>query len=171
METTTPQNNTQNPFSNLGTGGILVTIFAGSFFAAQITSDATVLILYGWHAFFNQHLRVADWKHSILSNGVHLSWFGTLLIGPTVIPIIVAIVFIAEFLAGRLRAFLAPRPRWMTAFARLLGAGLLFSFWYLLVSPPDGFPLIHPIPLSALIAGVVLIWNTPARVWRSASSS
>lgn len=164
METTTLRRTAQNPCPNLGIGGVLVTFFAASFFAAQITCDATVLILYGWHAFFSQHLRVSDWKHSTLSNGTHLPWYGTLLIGPTVVPIIVAVVFVAESFAGRIRAFLAPRSCWMTVVARLLGAAILFSFSYHLVSPPDGFPFIHPIPFSAFIAGTVLTWNTMATV-------
>jgi hypothetical protein len=80
--TTTPSRNqvlVPEQFRNIGFPGILVAVFVSSFFAAQIACDVTVLLLYGWHAFFAEGLRVADWKHSILSNGARLPWWGTLM--------------------------------------------------------------------------------------------
>ena len=159
-----------NPFPNLGLGGTLVTAFVSSFFAAQIVCNATVLSLYGRHAFFDEGLRVENWKHSILSNGEHLPWYGTLMIGPTLLPIIAASLFAAEFTARRLRAFFAACPRWVTAVARLLGAVALLAFSYRLVSAPAGFPFMHPIPLSAFIAGVVLLWKAIAAPFRQPAS-
>ena len=144
----------------------MVTILATSFFAAQITCNATVLLLYGRRAFFEQGLRVASWKHAALSNGVLLPWYGNLMIGPTIIPIVAASVFAVEFFAGRLRTFLAPRPGWMTSLGRLIGAGVLLAFWYCLTVRSGGFHFLHPIPLSALIAASVLLWKTAAAVFR-----
>jgi hypothetical protein len=160
-----------NPFPNLGLGGTLVTVFVSSYFAAQIVCNVTVLLLYGRHAFFDQGLRVANWKHSILSDGVHLPWYGTLMIGPTILPIVAATLFAAEFLARRLRAFLASRPTWLTAMVRLVGAVALLDFFYRLVAAPQGFPFMHPIPLSTLIGGIVLLWRAAATPFRKPASS
>jgi hypothetical protein len=157
-----------NRFPNLGTRGAIVAIFVSSYFAAQITCNATILLLYGRHAFFDEGLRVADWKHSVLSNGVYLSWYGTLMIGPTVVPVTALFVFAEEFAAGRVRAFLGQRSPWLTAGARVIGGAALlgFSFWLY----RQGFPLMHPIPLSAVIGGVVLISKGVASFFRGRSS-
>jgi hypothetical protein len=75
-------------------------------------------------------------------------------------------IFGAEFAAGRVRAFLASRSCWAAVGARFVGAtGLLgFSFW--LHSPSQGFPLMHPIPLSAFLGGAVLIGKAAATPFR-----
>jgi hypothetical protein len=139
-----------------------------SFFAVQIACALTVLILYGPQAFFTQGLRVADWKHSILSNGVALPWWGELMIGPTTVPVILLLTLGAEFAAGRVRAFLERNPPRTTALARLLGGAALIglSFWFHLL---EGFPFIHPIPLSPFIGGTVLLWRAVASVLRKGS--
>ena len=157
---------TPHPFPNLGIGGTLVTAFVSSFFAAQIVCDLTVLLLYGRHAFFDQGLRVADWKHSILSNGVHLPWYGTLMIGPTILPVCAAALFSAEFVAKRVRDFLAQHSRWLTATARLLGGAALLALSVWFYSLPKPFPPVHPVPLSALIAGSILTWKAFATPFR-----
>lgn len=146
-----------DPFLNLGAGGAIVTLLVSSFFAARIVCNLTVLLLYGSHAFFDEGLRVEDWKHSILSNGVRLPWYGTLMIGPTILPICAAAAFGAEFVAKHLRSFLTERSLWAMTGARLLGgtALLALSVWF--YSPPHAFPPMHPIPLSALVGGVVLV--------------
>lgn len=161
MQTVTPPRTQvlgQDQFRNLGFPGIVVAIFVSSFFAAQAACDLTVLILHGPHAFFAEGLRVADWKHSILSNGARLPWWGTLMIGPPTVPFTVLLVFGAEFAAGRVRAFLGRRPPWATAGARFVGGTALlgFSFWFF-CSPQHAFPFLHPVPLSAFIGGAVLI--------------
>ena len=146
-------------FPSIGFPGILVAVFVGSFVAAHIACDLTVLVLYGGHAFFREGLRVADWKHSILSNGAHLRWWGTLMIGPPVVPLTALMVFAAEFVKGRVNAFLAARSKWLTAGGRLVAAAALLGFSFWLYSPPQSFPLLHPIPLSTLIGGAVLLWK------------
>lgn len=154
-------------FRNIGFPGILVAIFVSSFFAAQIACDLTVLILYGRHAFFHEGLRVADWKHAILSNGARLPWWGTLMIGPPTVPLTVLLIFGAEFAASRVRVFLAQRSRWATAGARLVGGTALLGFSFWLYSRPQSFPFMHPIPLSALIGGALLIWKAAATPFRT----
>jgi hypothetical protein len=156
-------------FRNIGFPGILVAFLVSSFFAAQIACDVTVLSFYGWHAFFTNGVRVADWKHSILSNGARLPWWGTLMIGPPTLLLIVLMTFGAEFSVGRMRAFLASRSRWAMAGARFVGATALLGFSFWLYSPPLGFPFLHPIPLSAFIGGTVLIWKTATAVFCTVS--
>ena len=162
---------TADPLSNLGVGGTIVTLLVSSFFAARIVCNLTVLLLYGRHAFFDGGLRVEDWKHSILSNGVRLPWYGTLMIGPTILPICAAAVFGAEFVAKHLRSHLAQRSLWAVTTARLLGGTALvaLSIWF--YSPPNAFPPVHPIPLSALVGGVVLVWRALVTFFRRPYSS
>lgn len=139
---------------NLGFGGTLVATFVTSYFAAQIADALLVIILYSPRAFFVQGIRVSDWKHGVLSNGA------------TVGPLTGLITFVwwmllivcAEIGAGCLSSFLRARPRWLAAVAQLLGGSMLlmFSGWLLF---REGFPLIHPIPLAALIGGAVITWK------------
>jgi hypothetical protein len=155
-----------DPFSNLGAGGAIVTILVSSFFAARIVCNLTVLLLYGGHAFFDGGLRVEDWKHSILSNGVRLPWYGTLMIGPTILPICAAAVFGAEFVAKHLRSYLTQRSHWAMTGARMLGGAALLALSVWFYSPPHAFPPMHPIPLSALVGSVVLAWRAFANFLR-----
>jgi hypothetical protein len=154
------------PFRNLGFPGIVVAALVSSFFAAQIVCTLAVLILYGRHAFFVEGLRVADWKHAILSNGVRLPWWGNLMIGPPIVPVAALLIFGAEFAAGRMRTFLERKPAWTTAAARLFGGAALLGFSFWLYSPRQGAPFLLPIPLSAFIGGTVLLWKAAASVFR-----
>jgi hypothetical protein len=158
------------PFRNIGFPGILVAVIVSSFFAAKITCNVTVILLYGWHAFFHEGLRVLDWTHSILSNGTRLPWWGTLMIGPTVIPVTALMIFGEDFAAGRLHALLASRSRWVTAAARFVGGLALLGFSFRLYSSPQGFPFMHPIPISAFIGGAVLTWKAVATLFRNPSA-
>jgi hypothetical protein len=155
-----------DPFSNLGAGGAIVTLLVSSFFAARIVCNLTVLLLYGGHAFFDEGLRVEDWKHSILSNGVRLPWYGTLMIGPTILPICAAAALGAEFVAKHLRSYLSRRSLWAMTGAQLLGGAALLALSVSFYSPPHAFPPMHPIPLSALVGGVVLVWRAFANFLR-----
>ena len=148
-----------DPFSTLGAGGAIVTVLVSAFFAARIVCNLTILLLYGSHAFFDEGLRVEDWKHSILSNGVRLPWYGTLMIGPTILPICAAAALGAEFVAKHLRSYLTQRLLWAMTGARLLGGAALLALSLWFYSPPHAFPPMHPIPLSALVGGVVLVWR------------
>jgi hypothetical protein len=158
-------------FSNLGVGGTIVTLLVSSFFAARIVCNLTVLLLYGRHAFFDDGLRVEDWKHSVLSNGVRLPWYGTLMIGPTIIPICAGAALGAELVARRVRNYLAQRSLWAVTAARLFGGTALIALSVWFYSPPHAFPPVHPIPLSALIGGVVLAWRAFATFFRRLRNS
>ena len=158
-------------FPNIGFPGIFVVVFVSSFFSVKIVCDLTILLLYGWHAFFYDGLRVTDWKHSVLSNGAPLPWWGAQMIGLPTLPVWVLMIFGIEFVAGRVRTFLALRSCWATVGARLLGATALLGFSFWLYSPPQGYPPIHPIPLSALIGGAVLSWKAVSTAFRKLRAS
>lgn len=139
---------------NLGSGGTFVAIFITSYLSALIGDALLVIILYGPHAFFIQGIRVSDWKHGVVSNGAHVGPLTGLMTFVCWGPLIAC----AEIGAGLLSSFLRARPRWLSALAQSLGGVMLLTFsgW---LSFRDGFPLIHPIPLAALIGGVVMMWK------------
>jgi hypothetical protein len=149
---------------NLGFGGTIVAVIVSSFFAAMIADTLFVMVAFGPHAFFVDGLRVADWKHGVLSTGAKLPFVSDLGRGLLTMLSWLLLIGVSEFSAGLLTAFLAHRPRWMSAIARLLGGSLLFVFvgWFWLPSP-----LFHPIPLAASIGGVVLIWKGVTSVFGS----
>lgn len=155
-------------FPNIGFPGIFVVVFVSSYFAALVVCDVTVLLLYGWHSFFVEGLRVADWKHAILSNGAPLPWWGAQMIGLPTLPVWVSMIFGIEVVAGHVRRFLALRSRWATAGVRLVGAMALlgFSFWQY----SQFQTLIHPVPLSAFIGGGVLLWKAMTMPFRKPAS-
>ena len=139
---------------NLGGGGTLVAAFVTSYFAAQIGDVLLVIVLYGPRAFFGSGLRVSDWKHGLLSNGDSVGP----LTGMFTFPCWILLIFCAEITAGLLRSFLRSRPGWIIGSAQFLGGSALLLFFGRLLWH-DGFPLIHPIPATALIGGVFLIWK------------
>jgi hypothetical protein len=155
-----------DPVSNLGAGGVFVTFAVSSFFATRVVCNLTVILLYGSHAFFDDGLRVENWKHSLLSNGATLPWYGKLMAGPTILPFCVAAVFGAEFTAKHLGHYLSRRPLWVVTVARLLGGTALVALSVWFYSEPNAFHYLHPIPLSALVAGIVLIWRAIARTFQ-----
>lgn len=137
---------------NLGRGGMLVAMFVTSYFAAQIGDALLVILLCGPHAFFVEGVRVSDWKHGVLSNGVSVGG----LTGLMTLPFWVLLVACAEIAAGLLSSFLGSRPTWWLGIAQSLGGSMLlvfcgWLFWH------EGFPLIHPIPAAALIGGGFLL--------------
>jgi hypothetical protein len=148
---------------SLGFGGTMVAVIVSSFFAAMIADTLFVMVAFGPHAFFVDGLRVADWKHGVLSTGAKLSFVSNLGRGLLTMFSWLLLIGASEISAGLLAAFLAHRPRWMSAIARLLGGSLLFLFvgWFWLPGP-----LFHPIPLAASIGGMVLIWKGVASVFR-----
>ncbi len=144
---------------NLGLGGSLVAVFVASYFSALIGDALLVIILCGPHAFFVQGIRVSDWKHGVLSNGAHVGPFTGLMTFVWWAPLIAC----AEIAAGFLSSFLRARPRWLTPVAQFLGGSMLlvFSGWLWCC---DGFPLMHPIPLAALIGGGAMTWKAARSV-------
>jgi hypothetical protein len=149
--------------SNLGFGGTIVAVIVSSFFAASIGDALFVLLAFGPHSFFVDGLRVTDWKHGVLSTGEKLSFFSSL--GRVALTMLfwLLLIGVSEFSAGWLAAFLAHRPRWMSAVARFVAGSLLFGFASWCWSPKL---LFHPIPLAACIGGIVLVWKGVASVFR-----
>ena len=135
---------------NLGFGGTLVAVFVSSYFAAQIGDALLVCIYYGPGAFFVQGLRVTDWKHGLLSNGAPIPFTG-LMTFVWWIPLIA----LTEITAGVLHSLLLEKPRWVATIMRVAGAAALIAFSARLYW--DGSHPLHPIPLSSLIGGGMLL--------------
>jgi len=148
---------------NLGFGGTIVACFVTSFFAAHVADAIFVICAFGSHAFFIDGIRVADWKHGVLSTGAELPTFPNLIRGFSTFPIWIAFIGVSELCAGFITGFLTRRPRWMTSIARIVGGSLLLSFVVWCWIP---MRLFHPIPIAALIGGLVLIWKGVASVFR-----
>jgi hypothetical protein len=146
---------------NLGLGGTLVTVFITSFFAAELAGVLCIALAFGAHAYFVEGLRLADWKHGILSNGQSLPWPSNWLLGICTLLVWAALIGGTELVAGlltRLLKRLGPLVTW--GFRCIGGVALLgFSTWIY----ARGHTLLHPIPLSALVGGVVLIWKGVAQ--------
>ena len=135
---------------NLGFGGTLVAVFVSSYFAAQIGDALLVCIYYGPRAFFVQGLRVTDWKHGLLSNGAPIPFTG-LMTFVWWIPLIA----LTEIAAGVLQSFQLDKPRWVSTMTRVAGGSVLMAFSARLYW--DGSHPFHPIPLSSLVGGVMLL--------------
>jgi hypothetical protein len=150
---------------NLGFGGTVVTAFITSFVSAAAASALFVILVYGPHTYFAEHLRIKNWKHGILSTGERMSSGKTMLLGLISLVLWVALIYFTEWLAGLLTQFLSHRAPWVSNLFRFLGGAALLSFCVVLYSYLQ-FPFIHPIPLSSLISGVVLIWHGIKRLFR-----
>lgn len=148
---------------NLGLGGTVVAALVTSFFAAYVADAIFVIFAFGPHAFFIDGLRVVDWKHGVLSTGAKIPPVRDFVRGFSTFPIWIAFIGVSELCAGLLGNFLLPRPRWMSAVARILGGFLLLAFAGLCWLPQ---PLFHPVPIAAIIGGSVLIWKGLANVFR-----
>jgi len=148
---------------NLGLGGTVVAALVTSFFAAHVADAIFVICAFGPHAFFIDGLRVADWKHGVLSTGAKISSIPNLIRGLLTLPIWIAFIGASELCASLLTGFLMHRPRWMAFVARILGGSLLLLFvaWCWIPSP-----VFHPVPIAAFIGGLVLIWKGVASVFR-----
>jgi hypothetical protein len=155
---------------NLGFGGTAVTAFVTSFFGAAAASALFVILVFGPHAYFVEHLRVKDWKHGVLSTGETLSTPKSMLLGLMSFVLWVALIFLTEWLAGLHTQILKHRSPWVSNLCRLLGGGALLFFAFILYNYV-GFPPVHPIPISSLIAGVVLIWQGVKRILRPQPAS
>src|SRR5262245_39749052 len=148
---------------NLGFGGTLVTALISSILAARTVEAVCIVLSFGAHAYFSERVRLSDWKHSIglLSNGQVLPGPLIFLFVPGLLVMWAAFVLLTEFIAGVLTARLKRCAPWLTHVCRCIGGLALLGFatW---VYARGGF-LIHPIPLSALIGGLVLLWKGAGR--------
>lgn len=152
---------TSNGLPNLGLGGTFVTACVTSYFAAKAAGVLMIILTQGWHAYSVDGLRVKDWKHGIMSNGEPLPFPGIVGIGLVTFILWIALVFSVEGIAGIVRPILKRGGPWSVVAARLIGGALLLllSIWFYGTGKFTG---IHPIPTSALIGGVVLLWKGAA---------
>lgn len=142
---------------NLGLGGTLVAAFVTSYFAAKAAGVLMIIMIVGWHTFYVEGLRVDDWKHGIMSNGQPLPFPGNPLLGLTTFILWILFIACAEYIAGVMPGILKPFGKWGSAAARLIGGVLLLFFAFYLYTGPKKTPLIHPVPIAALIGGGVLL--------------
>jgi hypothetical protein len=79
-----------------------------------------------------------------------------------------ALLFLVEWITGWM-LILRQRTSWLAfAIIRFLGGGLLIAFAFRLWGPK--FALMHPVPLSAFISGLVQIWRGMASLIRRKST-
>lgn len=147
----------RGPLPHLGIGAGLVTVFVSSFFTARLADAFALIVAYGWHAYFREGLRIVDWKHGVLSTGGCLSFVGRLVQISTTFLLIAVAVYGADFCSMLIQQGIQRKGRWVDTALRLLGGVTLLAFAISLYSQ-GGWGL-HPIPLSALIGGAVLIWK------------
>jgi hypothetical protein len=147
-----------NGLPNLGLGGTLVAACSTSYFAAKAAGVLTIIIMRGWNAYFVAGLRVADWKHGVMSDGETLPFPGKLLLGLGSFVLWLFLIGCAELMAGIVQRIVQPHGTWARAVARLIGGPLLLilSLWFYSTGK---FPLIHPVPFAPLIGGFVLLWT------------
>lgn len=151
---------------NLGLGGSVVAALVTSFFAAHAADTVFVIFAFGPRAFFIDGLRVADWKHGVLSTGAKIPPVRDLVRGFLTLPFWIAFIGISEVFAGMLANFLMHRPRWMSSVARILGGFLLLAFAGEFSRINGRLILFHPISIGAIIGGSVLIWRGMTSVFR-----
>ena len=162
-----------HPFPALGTAGAIVAALVTSSIGARIISNGAILLVYGWHAFFHDHLRLADWPRGrnggpILSNGMPLHWAGTLIIVLGTIPVWAGLMLGVEFAARGVRRLLGPQWLWVGTIARLIAGIALIGFSLSLYATREHYAFLHPVPLAAFIGGLLLVCKAVSapHVWR-----
>jgi len=142
---------------HLGPGAGLVTVFVSSFFVAHAADAFAVIIAYGPHAYFREGLYISNWKHDLLSNGAYLSFTGKLVQVPTTLILWAGTIYAADFCSMLIQQTIRGNARWRGMVFRLVGGAALLVFASCLYR--QGNWGVHPVPLSALIGGVVLVWK------------
>lgn len=155
------------PHLGLGTG--LVTVFVGSFFAAHLADALAIIIAYGPHAYFRDGLRIYDWKHGILSDGSHISFVGSLVQVPATLALWVVLILATDFCSMLVNQIVHKNGRWLKTSLCFFGGVALLLFAGSLYR--EGAWGAHPIPLSALIGGMVLIWKSFVLLFRRSAKS
>jgi hypothetical protein len=128
----------------------VVAVFVSSYFAAQIGDALLVCIYYGPQAFFVHGLRVADWKHGLLSSGAPIPFTGLM-----TFVLWIPLIALTEITAGFLQSFLLDKSRRVSTMMRVAGGAALIAFSVRLYW--EGSHPFHPIPLSSLIGGLMLL--------------
>ena len=143
--------------TNLSLPAILCTACASFPIAAEIAGSLTILIVYGRHAYFDQGLRLLNWKKGTLSTGEVLASPWMFLTGVLTVTAMVFSLYAANEFIGRSRTFLSNR-RGGTTLARLAGATALFALWYWICLYKH-VPFMHPSSLAPLIGSIVLTFK------------
>lgn len=154
----------RGPLPHLGIGAGLVTIFVSSFFAAHLANAFALIVAYGPHAYFREGLHIVDWKHDVLSTGGTLSFVGKLVQVPTTLMLIAVAVYGADFCSMLIQQVIQRNGRWTGMAFRLMGGTALLAFARHLYG--EGSWGLHPVPLSALLGGAVLVWKGFASIFR-----
>ena len=152
----------RGPLPHLGIGAGVVTIFVSSFFAAHLADAFAIIVAYGPHAYFREGLYISDWKHDLLSSGAHLSFTGKLVEIPTTLMLWAATIYAADFCSMLIQQTIHRNGRWTGMAFRLVGGSTLLTFAAYLYR--QGGSGLHPVPLSALIGGAVLVWKAFASI-------
>ena len=152
----------RGPLPHLGIGAGVVTIFVSSFFAAHLADAFAIIVAYGPHAYFREGLYISDWKHDLLSSGAYLSFTGKLVEIPTTLMLWAATIYAADFCSMLIQQTIHRNGRWTGMAFRLAGGSTLLTFAAYLYR--QGGSGLHPVPLSALIGGAVLVWKAFASI-------
>ncbi len=147
---------------HLGTGAALVTVFVSSFLAAHLADAFAIIVAYGPHAYFRERLYISDWKHDLLSSGAYLSFMGKLVEIPATLMLWAATIYAADFCSMLIQQTIRRNGRWTGMAFRLVGGSTLLTFAAYLYRQGGWGP--HPVPLSALIGGAVLVWKAFASI-------
>lgn len=147
----------RGPLPHLGIGAGVVTMMVSSFFVGHLAEALAVIVAYGWRAYFRGGLRIVDWKHDVLSSGARLSFVGKLVEVIATLLIMAVAVCGADFFSMAIKRAIQRKGLWVGTAIQSVGGVTLLAF-ALCLYRQGGWEL-HPIPLSALIGGAMLIWK------------
>jgi len=136
---------------------MLVTALVSLYFVSYLADALAIIVAYGPNAYFREGLHVVDGKHDLLSNGAYLSFTGALVEILTTLMLWGAAILATDFGSMLIQRITQREGRWVGMIFRLIGGAALLAFAASLYR--QGSWGLHPIPLSALIGGVVLIWK------------
>jgi hypothetical protein len=88
---------------NLGYVGIVVVALVTAHLAARIMCVAVIVLAFGADAYFVEGLRVADWKHSTLSDGSKLVFPWNVVLGLGTFLLWVPLVIGSEYIVALIR--------------------------------------------------------------------
>ena len=120
---------------HLEIGASMVTVFVSSYFAANLADTFAVILAYGPHAYFQEGLRVVDWKHGLLSNSAYLSLPGRLVEVPTTLILWLGAICTADFCSMIFQEIIRRNGRWAGTAFRVVGGAALLAFAVHLLSP------------------------------------
>ena len=154
------------PLPHLGAGAFLVTAFVSAFFVADLADALAVIVGHSWHAYFHEGLRIVNWKHNVLSNGEYLSPTGHLVKGIASLSLWAAAIGATDFCSLVIQRIIGRHGRWTETAFRLVGGTALLAFGANIYRQANYPWALHPIPISALVGGAILVWRGLASIWQ-----